>query len=120
MSDVLKVRPMTRIKLTKNTNKVLLDHMFEPAEMNFTSFCAQIASIGTNASRTLDQGAITVVRHAMIQIDNPANLKINASATVLPLGPNGLFFVANSSIVSTKVINNSNTLVVSVNYVFTN
>lgn len=116
MSDVFKVQPLARLKLTKNTLDVLFDQPFRPADAVFAHFAAQAVQVAASTSLTLSFGSVTAARHVILQVDNPANLKLNASATVLPLLASGVYFAANSSVTSIKVINPSSTLAVTVNY----
>ena len=119
MADSLKVGLNARVKLVKNTTKVLFDQLFQPVDADYTLHAGQSLAINASGSSTLNFGSIVTVRHLVLQVDRSANLKINASATAVPLNANGVFFAANASLTSIKVINNSATYTLTVNYLGT-
>lgn len=115
MSDVLKVQPTARLRLTKNTNDTLFDQPFRPADLDFTQFAGQAVTVGTATSRVLDLGSVSPIRHVVLQVDNACSLSLNAG-NKFALTASGCFFLANCSLTSIKVKNNSSTNTVTVNY----
>lgn len=116
MSDSLKVSLVARVKMVKNTSKVVFDQHFAPEEADFTKYGGQIITVLTNTSSILPQAGIAAGRHLIVQVDNPAGLKINGSTVAVPLTTDGCLFLANSSLTEVKVVNSSTTLDVGVNY----
>lgn len=90
--------------------------LYQPAAMTFTNWAGQAVAIAASGSLTLNFGGVAAGRHCIVQVSAPVNLKVNGSATVLPLKANGLFFVSSSSLTSVKAINPNTTNPVTVNY----
>lgn len=121
MSDVIQVKPSARIKLQRNTGVVLYDQQFAPAAATYTSHVAQAITLATNTSSTLSIGALAPVRNALLQADNACTVKVNAQATgVLLVGGSSVWVAYSTSLTAIKVVNDSNTNTVTVNYVVTN
>lgn len=121
MSDVLKVALSARVKLTKNTNRVLHDQIYQPADDSFTVYAGQAVTVNTNTSRALETGAIAaaVGRHVLVQVDQPVRLRVNGGSTDLNLLASGSLFIANGSVTALKVFNDSTTNIATVNYLIT-
>lgn len=121
MADVIQVKPQARVRLQKNTGVLLYDLQFNPAAQEFTSHAAQALTVAPSTSVTLSQGTIASVRQAMLKFDHAARIKVNGQSTGVPIvGTNGIWVAYSTSLTSIKVVNESATNTVTVEYVLTN
>ena len=109
------------MRLQKNTGVLLYDLQFNPSAQEFTSHASQALTVAPSTSVSLSLGTISVVRQAMLKLDNSATIKVNAQATGVPVvGTNGVWVAYSTSLTAIKVLNESPTNTVTVEYVLTN
>jgi len=121
VADVIQVKPQARVQLKKNTGDVLYNQEFAPDPQTYTSHVGMAITVGTNTSVILSQGNIVDVVNLFVKANNACVLKVNAQAAGTPLvGTNSVWVAYSTSLTETKVLNESTTNTVTVNYVLTN
>jgi hypothetical protein len=120
MADVIQVQPSVRVKLVKNSGRVLYDQNFAPAAGDYTEHSAQSLEVAAAASVTLSLGGISVVRNALLQSDTKITIKVNGQASGLALVGTAIAWAAfSASITHIVVTNNSSTDTAAISYIVT-
>lgn len=122
MADVIQIKPSARIKLQKNTGQVFYDQQFAPSAASYTSHVGQAIALATNSSVTLDMGNIVTAANALLQFDNPCLVRVNGQVTtsLSMVGTNSVWAAYSTSLTAIKIVNQSTTNTVTINYLLTN
>jgi hypothetical protein len=120
MADVFAAETQARIRLTRNTNREILNLPFHPDPSTFTEFVSSKLTITATATQTLPLGTISTARRIWIKADKDITVKFDGNGTGASYtGTNVLCYMVGCEVTQIDVTNDDAVDDAQVQYVVT-